>query len=183
MPSTCPKCFKRFNGPSIGTHAVKCGVAPEAIFWSKVDKSAGEDACWPYTGARLPADVGGYGWANVRGKLMGAHRHAWVMTHGPIPPGMEVCHRCDNGPCCNPAHLFLGTHDENMKDCAAKLRHLHGERSTHAKLTAAQVQEIRRRFVKTGRRQTNTQELAAEFRVNAATVCNIVYRRSWKLLP
>lgn len=51
-----------------------------------------------------------------------AHRAAWVEASGPIPLGILVCHRCDNPPCCNPAHLFLGTQSDNIKDGYAKGR-------------------------------------------------------------
>jgi predicted HTH domain antitoxin len=55
-----------------------------------------------------------------------AHKVAWILTNGPIPNGLMVCHKCDNPPCCNPNHLFLGTQTENMQDALAKGRHGHG---------------------------------------------------------
>ena len=87
--------------------------------------------------------------------------------------------------CCNPAHLFLATHDENMADCKAKARHVHGERSAQAKLTDAQVREIRRLYRKTGPRRGNGTELAARFGVSKGTISEIANsnRRRWSHLP
>lgn len=83
-------------------------------FWNRAIKS---DGCWlwPVVGAN------GYGMFRRRG-VWGAHRIAWVYTHGDIPPGMHVCHRCDVPNCINPEHLFLGTHTDNMRDMLSKGR-------------------------------------------------------------
>ena len=62
----------------------------------------------------------GYGQLSFRGKPAGTHRLAWIVRHGPIPEGLYVCHRCDERRCCNPDHMFLGTHEENMADMKAK---------------------------------------------------------------
>jgi hypothetical protein len=85
-------------------------------FWAKVDVSDSA-SCWPWTGHR---DARGYGRTTKRSTT--AHRVAWEVTHGEIPAGLFVCHRCDNPPCCNPAHLFLGTAGDNARDMAAKGR-------------------------------------------------------------
>lgn len=90
-----------------------------AKFWSKVDKSGGPEACWPWTGATNEL---GYGVTQFDGRAALAHRKAWALTNGPIPDDKLVCHRCDSPPCCNPAHHFLGTNADNMADMAAKGR-------------------------------------------------------------
>jgi hypothetical protein len=90
-------------------------------FWQHVDMSGGLFACWPWTGATFHW---GHGAVKVNGRPWGAHRIAWELTRGPIPDGLLICHHCDNPPCCNPAHLFVGTHThlDNVRDMDAKGR-------------------------------------------------------------
>lgn len=76
--------------------------------------------CAEWTGRR---NRGGYGLTRACGKPLLAHRQAWAIAFGPIPDGLCVLHRCDNPPCCEPTHLFLGTRADNMRDMALKGRH------------------------------------------------------------
>ncbi len=90
-------------------------------FWRRVDRSGGPDSCWLWTGGRYRD---GYGQCRAVGKKMANHRAAWVITHGSLPPkGLYVLHNCPGGDkklCCNPAHLWLGTHADNMADGVKK---------------------------------------------------------------
>lgn len=145
-----------------------------ARVWSKVDRRA-PNQCWPWTGSRIRT---GYGRIGVDGKNAFANRVVWVLTHGPIPQGFDVLHHCDNPPCCNPTHLFLGDHSENMRDRERKGRHNAPRGSKHgiAKLTEDAVIAIRER-----RRQGERGDLlAAEFGVSPSAIGLVVRYKNWK---
>lgn len=94
---------------------------------------------------------GGYGQLTIAGKKRTAHRVAWELAHGPIPEGLFVCHSCDNPPCVNVEHLFLGTHTENMRDMAAKGRSSRANAAkTHCK-HGHEFDEANTRLVPAGR--------------------------------
>lgn len=92
--------------------------AVEERFWAKVDRR-GPDECWEW---RAGKNRTGYGLFGVDKGSKLSHRIALRFSGVDVPDGMFVCHRCDNPPCCNPAHLFLGTQFDNMRDCSAKGR-------------------------------------------------------------
>lgn len=110
--------------------------------------------CWNRRGRR-GCDRWGYWKIQVRpGVIDRAHRVAYALANGPVPNGMMVCHRCDNPCCANPAHLFLGTALDNVRDMASKGRArrvgLPGELNPQAKLTDSQVAEVRALFAAGG---------------------------------
>lgn len=115
-------------------------------FWSKV-AIAREDDCWVWTANR---NSGGYGHFRMPTRTLGAHRVAYALSNGESLPDLDVLHTCDNPPCCNPAHLWLGTDIENSIDKVNKGRSPKGERHGLHKLTDAQVAEIRERYAKGG---------------------------------
>ena len=159
-----------------------------ARFWSKVDRS-GE--CWLWKGHVNP--VSGYGeytfWhpAKKAKVTVAAHRIAYWLTYGPIATGIHIRHiTCDNPPCCRPDHLAGGTRRQNMADMLKKQRDVwntkpermrRGERSPNAKLSQAQVEEIRRRFSAGGVMKV---ELAREYGVTDVLIGKIVRGESWR---
>ena len=115
-------------------------------FWKRVEIK-GSDDCWPWQNS---IQANGYGGLSYRGKMYRAHRLAWILKNGKIPKhnsahGICVCHTCDNKRCCNPNHLFLGTHTENMMDKVAKGRQhrMTGSNNPISKLTESDVSVIK----------------------------------------
>jgi len=129
--------------------------------------------CWEWTGARAWS---GYGVCTSFGQLT-AHRTAWLLANGPIPAGLHVLHRCDNRCCINPEHLFLGTNADNMADRDRKGRTACGEQIKQARLRAADVLDIRRRY-STG--QFTQRVLAREYGVDPSHISEIVTGKEWR---
>ena len=111
-------------------------------FWPKVDRR-GPDECWPWLAGVRRKDEG-YGAFYVNGRHKPASRVAYELTFGEVAKGLVICHRCDNPGCCNPAHLFVGTNQDNDADRVAKGRQARGSRNAASKLTERQVWAIRK---------------------------------------
>ena len=149
MNKTCKECGVSLVGLTNIGRRVFCGEAcrveglkfsvkhADEMFWPKVAKKGPKD-CWPY----YRTDAAGYGRLLRSGPYVYAHRVAWMLTKGTIPDGMEVAHACDVRNCCNPAHLFLATHDENVADMVKKGRNPRGERSKRNKITEVKARAI-----------------------------------------
>lgn len=168
-----------------------------AAFESRIDRSSGPDACWPWMRG---CNAGGYGQFSVNGRDQGAHRIAYELENGPVLDDLCVLHRCDNPSCCNPRHLFVGTRADNNRDREAKGRSYRpvcpleklsrgdqhyarrtpgklarGEKHGRTPLTAKDVCAIRKRAA-AGETQA---ALAREYNVSANAVNKIVRRKSW----
>lgn len=146
-------------------------------FWNKVNKDT-ISGCWEWTGATRKSGYGAYKGPN--GLVIDVHRFVFnITTKMPIPDGMIVLHSCDNRICCNPAHLSLGTHEENMRDMKMKGRdnYAKGERAGSSKLTDKEVKEIRAKYA-TG--EYTHQSLAEEYGVDKTSVRSIIKFETWK---
>lgn len=108
--------------------------------------------------------------------MLQAHRVAWELRYGPVPDGLCVCHHCDNPGCCNPSHLFLGTHADNMRDMVVKGRSNKGEKHGQAELTWGEVHLIRL-FGLVGMTQ---RAIANRFHVSQTTVWQILHDKHWE---
>lgn len=166
-----------------------------ARIWSRVLET--DKGCWEWQGAR---DSKGYGRVSYLGRPQTVSRVAWELVNGPIPDGMEVCHTCDNPPCINPAHLWIGTRSDNQRDSVNKKRNraathperyqrgkdsfsakyperlARGEKHGNARLKTQDVHEIRQRYAN----GESVSSLARAYNINWSTVDRVVKRKWWK---
>ncbi len=145
-------------------------------FWSKVEKS-NINECWTWQAHR---NNNGYGIFSIKAILLLAHRTSWVIHFGEIPNGLQVCHKCDNPPCVNPNHLFLGTMRINMDDKMAKGRYkkglvYRGEDHKLAKLKDSDIPTIRSLYDN----GFSTHIIGEIFNVDSKTIWNVGKRISW----
>ncbi len=157
-------------------------------FSKKLNKSAGENGCWPWIGA---VNRRGYGVTSINHRLVTTHRLAYFYEHGSFPDGLCVCHRCDNPPCCNPAHLFIGTTQDNTADMVRKKRQSSGEKHSKAimpgryrgiahyaaKMTEAEVLNVRRLF---DVENLSPRSISKTLNLPWRRVQKIAYRQTWK---
>jgi hypothetical protein len=177
-PRACEQCGlnfapysakARFCGRTCRDNARKIPV--EERFWPNVIKT---ETCWLWTGGM---DGHGYGRVQFNGKLFGAHQVAWILTNGPIPPGMGVRHVvCDNPPYVRPDHLSPGTQADNMADRQAKQRQPRGSAHGMSKLTESTVRLIRTHLAQGEPRRS----IAARFGVSPSQISRIATGAQWQ---
>jgi hypothetical protein len=145
-------------------------------FWSHVDKDGPVvypdlGPCWMWTGA---TNSGGRGNITVDGKTVKAHRYSFFLEYGrwPTPCG---CHKCDNGLCVRPSHIFEGTNAENSKDMRAKGRTPKGSQHGNAKINTSQAKQIRIRHAA----GESMRKLAKEYGINPVTAWAVVHHITW----
>ncbi len=134
-----------------------------------------EKGCWIYQGRK---DTYGYGQVWWRDKEWRAHRMFYMYHKGEIPAGLFACHKCDNPPCVNPDHIFLGTNNDNVQDCVRKgrQRSSRGVKHHSAKLTPHQVVEARMRHFC----GETTASLASAYGIVESAMYKILRRITWK---
>ncbi len=173
-----------------------------STFWARV-KQGSESECWEWQGPRMFPPNMPYGVVNTprsRGAPWSfrSHRVAWELTHGAITdPALCVCHHCDNPPCCNPKHLFLGTQADNTEDMFLKgrekylsgdehwsaqhpeyLQHMpRGEDNKNHRLKTEEVVRIRALYAT---KKYSYRDLEPMFGVSDVTIMSVVLRRTWK---
>lgn len=139
-------------------------ATPEERFWAKVRKT---DTCWIWTSSKTNNH---YGKFRFEGKTARAHRVAYQLCVGPIPPGLYVCHHCDTPACVRPSHLFSGTDADNKADSKAKGRR---KGRSSRRLLEAEITEVRQLYVSGVTRRA----LAEQFGVSQTRISSVIEAR------
>ncbi len=190
----CKQCNAEFSVPAWWPNSktakfcsIPCRDAyrrdPARAFWPKVNKDGPIPPhqpqlgpCWIWTGRKTSQGYGRLGerYANI-------HRLSWQIHNGNIPDGLCVLHRCDNPPCVNPAHLFLGTYTDNARDMVSKGRNRgpRGETHSWAKITEMQAREV----ILRKERGESLRDVCKALNQPETTIANIYYGHTWKWLP
>lgn len=166
----CSHCSRPFDA--------KCNFnkycTPSCAFWRWVRVKSPKE-CWEWMGTRFHH---GYGRMKYHGTVWYANRFSWELHNGPIPEGKLVCHECDNPPCCNPIHLWVGTYKENADDRDRKGRQIpfRGEQHGGHRLTEDDVRLLRSMY-ESGIRG---KELDSAFSIAQGYGWRIAMRKMWK---
>lgn len=150
-------------------------------FWANV-QVGNPNECWPYLLYRRETGHGSFRVRDlhaqgiVKSTAASSHRVAWYLHSGKWPANIIVRHKCDNAACCNPNHLELGTHQDNVADRVKRDRSARGESVGSSKLTERDVRAIRKRYDKGWKMAA----LAHRYGVNKSTISQIVHRITWE---
>mgnify|MGYP001601051816 CR=1 FL=1 len=147
-------------------------TAPLTRFWPNIKKTP---SCWLWQGDKYKQGYGRIGQGGHSRKIL-AHRLSWEIHNGPIPRDICVLHHCDNPPCVNPDHLWLGSIKDNHRDMRAKLRHAFGERHGRAKLNEQKIIKIKK-MLKAG---VTHKVIAGRFRVSRSVITQIALKKTWR---
>lgn len=152
-------------------------ITTKERFERKVKPWLESNGCQLWIGA-VNKTSGGHGRFRICKKLEGAHRVAHELYVGPIPDGMQVLHKCDNPPCVNPKHFFLGTQQDNIADMNIKGRAVSLKREAHgmAKLNDEKAFEIRWLHIS----GYSSRELARMYGVSKRTIQNVYQNKLWQ---
>lgn len=146
-------------------------------FWNNVNKEGPihpiHGQCWVWK----KSIINGYGKFNIGSKTTKAHRFSWKVSNGSFN-NLWVLHKCDNRLCVNPNHLFLGDHEDNIKDMVKKERQEKGKEHHNSKLTEDDILEIRKIYVK-GSRTLGTIALGNKFGVDSSVISRIINKKRW----
>lgn len=161
-------------------------------FWEKIIKGKNEDDCWSWSAAISNKGYGVLG-EDRTGITIPASRVSWMLHFGEIPEGLHVCHHCDNPPCCNPKHLFVGTRSDNMQDCKAKgrmsmppINNRFGEDNHKHRLSKEDILSIREEYANLpysscghNKRLGTVTALAEKWKIGKMHLHQIVKREVW----
>ena len=166
----CQKHYRRFK-----KHGSESMLTPYNRLLNKLVKT--RDGCLEFTGSRTKE---GYGRIKVKGRSILAHRMSWECRHGSVPEGRLILHKCDNPPCCNPNHLYLGEHQNNTDDRVKRGRSVNLKGSDHglSHLHEFEVLDICDRLDKGDTLQT----ISTYYKVSRSCIQNISKGRSWNWL-
>lgn len=158
------ECYKKY---------AKAFCSDQCRFLSHVDMKEDVYECWLWKSGK---NRRGYGKTNINSKNIAAHRMSYMLFKGELPDDKLVCHTCDNPSCVKPAHLWLGTTEENTADMVEKKRSLFGEKHSKAKITVKDVIAIR----ELGKEGIVQEKIAQKFGLTSGYVNSIIKKRVWK---
>lgn len=167
------------NPEHLGTRLRSQLLDAHTRFWQLVNVRS-PDECWEWMGSRNQDQYGRFRASSKN--VVQAHRFAYEEVHGLIPPGKMLCHSCDNPPCVNPSHLFVGDQSDNMKDMYKKKRHriindFKGERQPTSKLVTDDILHIRAMH----RQGVSVPQIHTHYpQVSRANIQRIIWRKTWR---